>query len=573
MTDERELRRDVARTPTAAGGMKRFAIVHPVLFALFPILFLYAHNMSELYLLQLAAPLLIAGGAAAIVWLALALAMRDARRAALVSSLFWVWFFCFGRLHALAEPSRTAALTSPRTLAFVAGYGIVLLVAAAVLGARRRWTARLSSALNIMALALVAWNVVTIGAYEFQRAQVNRRVARAGGINAAAQAASQVHPNIYHIVLDAYGRADVLRKIYHYDNSEFLNYLKDKGFHIARRGKANYCETVLSTAATLNLDYLDTLVAQAGLNAAGHKPTDWDILPACRAVAHNKLFDFLRKRGYRIVTFAVAYPPLDLRTADIYMSGASGLSEFQESILNTTPLPLLFMASGRERPHQPYASQIMYIFNHLPDTTKLKPPIFVFAHILCPHPPFVFDHNGRVMAPEKQFNAPIGSRLHGAEGSTGYIEQVRFVNHKIKETVDYLLANQRWPSVIIIQSDHGPSARTNWWPTAGMDPRERLAALMACYLPGGGKVQFDDDLSGVNIYRMVLNRYFGANLPLLSNECYFSCTPRPFEFTRVTNQVDAGLGSPAPDATSGASPQRRRGSGPAGGRAPGRPPS
>ena len=525
--------------------MKKPVVAHPVLLAVLPVLFLYSHNMSELYLAQLGVPLAIAGVAAVVLWALLSLILRDRVRAGLVSSLFWVWFFCFGRLHGLVEPSRTAGLASPRTLVFVALYGALLLVGAALLIAQRRRAAGLSSALNIMAVALVAWNVVAIGAYEFERARTNRRVQGAGGISVGAQAHTRVLPNIYHIVLDGYGRADVLRDIYHYDNSEFLNYLKHKGFHVARRGKANYCQTVLSMAATLNLEYLDALVAQAGLNVAGRKRTDWDILPACRAVAHNRLFDFLRRRGYRIVAFSTPYPPLDLRTADIYMSGVPGLSEFQQAILDTTPLPLLFVASGRQRPQQPHASRVLYTFDHLSDTTKLKPPVFVFAHILCPLPPFVFDRNGKVVAPEKQFYMEAGSRTRGARESTGYVEQVQFVNHKMMETVDHLLAKGRWPTVIVIQADHGPSARTNWWATADMDARERLAALVACYLPGGGDVQFDDGLSGVNIYRIVLNRYFDANLPLLRDECYFSTMKRPYDFARVTERVDAATDSSA----------------------------
>lgn len=49
----------------------------------------------------------------------------------------------------------------------------------------------------------------------------------------------------------------------------------------------------------------------------------------------------------------------------------------------------------------------------------------------------------------------------------------------------------------------------------------------------------DDDLSGVNIFRVILNRYFGARLRLLPNESYFSAIDRPDRFTRVTEQVDA----------------------------------
>jgi hypothetical protein len=40
-------------------GVKRGVILHPFLLAVFPVLFLYSYNISELWLAQLAAPLVI----------------------------------------------------------------------------------------------------------------------------------------------------------------------------------------------------------------------------------------------------------------------------------------------------------------------------------------------------------------------------------------------------------------------------------------------------------------------------------------------------------------------------------
>lgn len=510
--------------------MKKHITVHPFLFAVLPVLFLYSHNKGELYLSQLVAPLLVVGLSSLVVWSLLSLVVRDRLRAALLSSLFWVWFFSFGHLHRLVTRLPAADLASPRTSAFVAVYWAVLLVGIGLLTVQRRGLASLSSMLNIAAGALVTWHILAIGGYEFQRVLAYRRVRQAGGINLTGGAHAGVFPNIYYIILDGYARADVLRDIYHYDNRPFLRYLARKGFYVAPRGLANYGQTVLSLAAALNMEYLDQVAARVGVNSN-------DRAPLARMIQHNRLFGLLRQRGYRIVAFFSEYAPVDLRGADIYIGGGSRWTEFQRLILDTTPLPALCGAWVFEANDQPHAQAVLYAFKHLADTTRLKPPIFVFAHILCPHPPFVFDAHGPVAAGELRARARGRARLrHPEDELREYAQQVQFVNRQTQRAVEALLTGARWPAVIIIQSDHGPSSRTDWFSVERTDARERLGALVACRLPGA-EVRLDDDLSPVNIFRIVLNRYFGANLPLLPNDSYYSTTRQPYRFVRVTERV------------------------------------
>ena len=68
-----------------------------------------------------------------------------------------------------------------------------------------------------------------------------------------------VKPDIYFIVLDGYGRSDILREFYGHDNSAFINRLKQKGFWSSENSSANYSRTDFSIAATLNYRYLSEL--------------------------------------------------------------------------------------------------------------------------------------------------------------------------------------------------------------------------------------------------------------------------------------------------------------------------
>ncbi len=65
-------------------------------------------------------------------------------------------------------------------------------------------------------------------------------------------------PDIYYIILDGYGRGDVLKSVYGFDNEKFYNELENRGFFIARKSNANYAQTTLfSLASSLNMEYLE----------------------------------------------------------------------------------------------------------------------------------------------------------------------------------------------------------------------------------------------------------------------------------------------------------------------------
>ncbi len=87
----------------------------------------------------------------------------------------------------------------------------------------------------------------------------------------------EYYPDIYFIVLDAYARDDVLKEMYGFDNTEFLAYLRNKGFYIAERSAANYCQTGLSIGSCFNLCYLDKLVKKyIGQNNSEPCPSEGD---------------------------------------------------------------------------------------------------------------------------------------------------------------------------------------------------------------------------------------------------------------------------------------------------------
>ncbi|MCU0244751.1 MAG: hypothetical protein MUE80_08525 [Acidobacteria bacterium] len=78
--------------------MKRPPVLHPFLFAPFPILALYAHNIRDIPvpLKEIGVPLALALGTAAVLYLVFAALFRSPGKAGLAASLIVLWILSFG---------------------------------------------------------------------------------------------------------------------------------------------------------------------------------------------------------------------------------------------------------------------------------------------------------------------------------------------------------------------------------------------------------------------------------------------------------------------------------------------
>ena len=74
--------------------------------------------------------------------------------------------------------------------------------------------------------------------------------------------------------------------------------------------------------------------------------------------------------------------------------------------------------------------------------------------------------------------------------------------------------------------------------------RLRLANLSAVYLPGAPSDLLPEDVSNVNLLRIVFHHLFDAGLPRLPDRHFMSDYRRPFDFTEVDGAgmpVEPGL--------------------------------
>jgi hypothetical protein len=186
---------------------------------------------------------------------------------------------------------------------------------------------------------------------------------------------------------------------------------------------------------------------------------------------------------------------------------------------------------------------ILHNFERLPDVAAIPGPKFVFTHLIAPHPPYVFDRDGSPLDPPYAFTLSDQMTSDIAEARAGYQGQLEFINRKMLETVDGILANSETPPIIIIQGDHGPGTRTNYDSAADTCLYERYSILNAYYLPGVEKSSLPMDISPVNSFRFIFNAYFQGNLELLPNRQYFSTSAQFFTFTDVTGKTQQACDS------------------------------
>jgi len=527
-------------------GSLRSWVVHPFLLAMYPILALFAQNAREVRAVELGALLGWAVSGSLAAWLLLALLLRDARKAGLVVSLGVVLFFTLGWVVAISEPAidyldtfwvgNLHGALDPRW---------VVLVEALLLGwfafrvlPRFQDLSGLTAFLNLFAILVIAIPIVQ--AATIKAPAVGRPPRRPVPFALGTPPPRSSLPDIYYIILDGYARTDVMKALFDFDNSAFLERLERKGFYIARRSTANYCQTPLCLSASLNGVYLDDLVK--GLGPDQTQLTD--------LIGQNNVLATLRPLGYRFVSFSTGFDPTEHPEADRYLSPYPFSTGFQRMVLDTTPLRILWPNPDQFDQFTQGRQRILYLLDHLPDVARDPAPTFTLAHLLCPHLPFLFGENGEDVAIRHQAYV-LGDRDKNPEGHfrdpdrfrRAYRSQSAYITKRIEQTLDRLLAASPEPPIIILQSDHGSELGLHVVDVNRTDHKERMSILNAYYFPGRRYQGLYDRISPVNSFRVVLNTFFGAHLELLPDRSYYSSWPEPYKFHDVTALVrspDAG---------------------------------
>ena len=493
---------------------------YPIAISVYPALALLNANAGEVQPNAVVRPLLVSilfGGLLYFVtWLFLR--SSNIHKAAFLTTLWLALFFSFGHAYIYIDGKYPE---SNYTTWLAVGW-IILFVLAAVWVSRPKLTfVSLASTMNMVALALL---IMSVGQISFERSPRSAHALGAGHAPVESDLVAPANPpDVYYFILDSYGRQDVLDMAYDYDNTEFLNALREHGFYVGECSQSNYVRTEISLASSLNMMYLqdldDTFKPE---NTARRKL--WDSLKHS-AVRYN-----FESMGYQTVGFSTGYAWNELEDADVFIAPptfTSGLTEFEGLFLRTT-FARYAQDFGWVNPDavlgQVFRDRFNSVFDSMDDIANMPEPTFAYVHVISPHPPFVFDPEGNPTKPQDFWNE---QRLYPyAMYTKGYTNQLTWLNKKTLDAIDTILAESDTPPIIILQGDHGP------W----MQPKDRkMWILNAYYLP-----EHNDELyptiSPVNTFRLVFNKYFGGKYDMLKDVSYFSPVPKLYNFSVIPNK-------------------------------------
>jgi hypothetical protein len=211
---------------------------------------------------------------------------------------------------------------------------------------------------------------------------------------------------------------------------------------------------------------------------------------------------------------------------------------FKNILINNTPLSMFLLGKQYDWHRQ----RIQFTLQKLPEVPQDNQPTFVFAHVLAPHPPFVFGPNGENINPPRKYDIYDGSVFLAVadreEYLDGYRNQLTYITEATKIAIEGILENSSTQPVIIIQGDHGPRSSDEPEILDGANLAEMMAILNAYLLPGIDPNMLYPGITPVNTFRLLFNGYLGTNFPLLGDRSYYSPSDRPFQFTDVTSKLD-----------------------------------
>jgi hypothetical protein len=517
---------DHAAPVTVATRRQWASAIHPVLFAAYPVLFLWSQNLGEADLSDVIPTLLVLCAVAAVLTVLLGVLMRDVRRAALVLSPLIIALLMYGHVARLVRP-----LHIP-TVAQQAGWVALVLVATVVaLRLSRPALQRVGTALTRVAALLIVVTLIAIVPF-----QLTNQTAGASSASESSMATSTTAKkrDVYWFIFDRYGSDHALDLLYGIQN-DLTPWLRDQGFTVIDDAHANYVKTSLSIATTNQMTHLRDLPN----TPAPSEKSQAFLSDAVKSSAVARQFKAL---GYRFVNIGSWWAPdRSSPLADVNLH-TPGPSEFTASLIEASALPGLQRRLGlREaNPRTRHWENNQYGLDAASRVSDEPGPKYVYTHILLPHPPYVHATDGHFLTDEE---------MEGRSSKQLFEDQLAYANSRIKEIIGGLLdVPEDERPIIILQADEGPETNkyratrdTTWdWTTATTDDVEtKFGILNAWYLPPGVDVGLYPGQTSINTFPLLFRDYFGLDYDLREDRVFGSRHyGTPYDLVELTDKLD-----------------------------------
>lgn len=326
-------------------------------------------------------------------------------------------------------------------------------------------------------------------------------------------------PDIFYIVLDGYPSGTFQKERIDIKVNQFDSSLKEKEFYIVSNPRSNYNYTAFSTETVFRMDYIKGLKDES-------KPEPNDYSNAAFAIKNARIFSFLEEKGYQLYNLSIFdLPGKPSFSGEKFFFVTTSNIIFRNTLWNRIKWDILpailtnyknkLAASQhvdswknirliKEFNKKAYDS-LWHISSLQNDNAK-----FVYTHLEMPHSPYLYDSSGKEYPDSLLYTGNIQIR------KAMYKSYINYVNNKIKSIIEKILTGKNKNTVIIIQSDHGcrESEVTN-------NKKDAFRNYSAFYFPDKNYSLLYDSMSNVNTFRIILNKYFDQQLPLLKDSSIY----------------------------------------------------
>lgn len=304
----------------------------------------------------------------------------------------------------------------------------------------------------------------------------------------------QQHRDLIIVVLDGFGRGDVLSSVYGYENETLASGIESIGGTIVPGAVTNYVATSFSVPSILSLQYLPWPLTDLH--------NGYRIRLEEAAGGRNEIGHLLQENGYSYSNLEGAWS----RSNCTDLIDRCIKKPFYDDLVNAwlhraTPFSSLVGFSwGHPFPRsvEPTLNQLRVVID---DAQANNTPDFVVAHVLSPHTPYILEESCAV------------SR------SATYATQAECVSAQLIEAIQ----NVSGETVIMIVGDHGPvpeavaNTRIEDW--SDDDLKIRFATLAAIRMPDSCE-QPEDETTLINISRAAVACALGVELPPIENRVF-----------------------------------------------------
>lgn len=428
--------------------------------------------------------------------------LKSNHKAALLSTVLLAIFFFWGAFHDyIKELGIAGFLTSYSFLLPLYG---VLFVVFYILLRRMKNLTRITFFFNLLFVLFISITLIQIAGKAFSRTDINDLAAQNPPLPIKQQLIpDSLKPDIFFIVFDEYASSLALKKYFNFDNTPLDSVMRRNGFYIVNKSKSNYNATPLSIGSTFNMGYFKRKYEGEVLDAL-------EIQKAWYSINKSLLPLWLIQNGYK-----TSYFTLDT-TGHITRSKFTNLDQnkvlYNQTLASRIKRDLIWNFIKNNQLKTSYSDsvkifsdikRIKYNYRNFSDGLRksTNEPRFVYAHLFIPHHPYYIDSIGN-LSDKEMLNE-----------SDGYLQQIKYSSLLIKQLVEIANKPRSRPLVLIIEGDHGFRGDT----PIRSEKETAFMNLNAFYFSDGDYKLLYDDISPVNTFRIVLNKYFKQELPLLKD--------------------------------------------------------